>query len=159
VSTDVTLARLHEILQVLMGWNNQHLYAFVVDGKRYSPRQEDDGDVGNANLIQTRLSSLSINQASVFTYEYDFGDRWEIELYMESTVDMMGQKLSAECLEGCRHGPVEDSGGSRGYMEKIRIFRNPQHRAYQQTREWIGPKFDPEAFSLTETNVLLKAMG
>jgi hypothetical protein len=159
VSTDITLAGLHKILQVLMGWQNHHLYAFVIDGKRYAPRHEDDGDVGKPNLIGTKLSRLVKKPAQAITYEYDFGDRWEVELHIESAKHMIGQQLSAECIEGCRHGPVEDSGGSRGYMEKIRIFRNPQHKAYHQVREWIGPDFDPEAFNLAETNELLKAIG
>jgi hypothetical protein len=158
VSTDVTLARLHSILQALMGWQNHHLYAFVIDGKRYAPRHEDDGDVGKANLIGTRLSSLFRKTAKVITYEYGFGDRWEIEIHIESTKDTIGQERSAECIEGRRHGPVEDSGGSRGYMEKVRIYRNPQHKAYQQIREWIGPNFDPEEFDLAETNERLKAI-
>ena len=159
MSTDTTLARLHSILQVLMGWQDHHLYAFVIDGKRYFPRHEDDGDIGKANVIGTKLSSFFKKTAKVITYEYDFGDRWELELHVESTKDTIGQKLSAECLEGCRRGPVEDSGGSRGYMEKIKIFRNPQHKAYHQIRDWIGPNFDPEAFNLAETNELLKAIG
>jgi hypothetical protein len=159
VSIDITLARLHEILQILMGWQNHHLYAFVIDGKRYAPHNEIDGDKGKSNLIGTNLSSLFKKNAKDITYEYDFGDRWEIELHVESTKGTIGEELSAECIEGGRHGPVEDSGGSRGYMEKIKIFRNPQYKSYQQMREWIGPKFDPEAFSLAEANELLKTIG
>ena len=51
VSSDITLARLHTILQVLMGWRNHHLYAFVIDEKRYSPPNEDDDDIGKSNSI------------------------------------------------------------------------------------------------------------
>jgi hypothetical protein len=141
-----------------MGWQNHHLYAFVIDGKRYAPRNADDGDMGKGNLIGTKLSSLFKRAAMDMTYEYDFGDRWEIELHVEASKGTISQDVSAECIEGCRHGPVEDSGGSRGYMEKIKIFRNPQHKSYQQVREWMGPKFDPEAFSLVETNELLKVV-
>ncbi len=159
VSSSITLAQLHTILQVLMGWQDHHLYAFVIDEKRYAPRHEDDGDLGKGNVIETKLSSLFKKTPKVITYEYDFGDRWEVQISVESTQDRIEQNQSAECLEGCRHGPVEDSGGSRGYMEKIKIFRNPQHKGYQRIREWIGPSFDPEAFDLVETNELLRKIG
>jgi hypothetical protein len=158
VSSDTTLAQLHIILQILMGWQARHLYAFVIDGKRYSPPHEDDGNVGKSNLIGTRLSSVLKDSATTITYEYDFGDRWEIELHMAPMPDQVDRKQSAECIEGCRHGPAEDSGGSRGYMEKIQIFSNPEHKRYQQIREKMGPDFNPEAFDLLETNELLKNM-
>jgi hypothetical protein len=159
VSSDTTLAGLHRVLQALMGWQNHHLYAFVIDGKRYFPRFEDDVDQSRGSVIGTKLSSLFKKAEKVFTYEYDFGDCWEIELRNEAERDMIGHKVAAECIDGGRHGPVEDSGGSRGYMEKIRIYGNPQHKAYQQIRNWIGPNFDPESFNLAEANKLLKAFA
>ena len=42
VSEDVTLSKLHSILQVLMGWSGRHYYAFVINEKRYSSVAEND---------------------------------------------------------------------------------------------------------------------
>ena len=159
VSSDITLARLHTILQVLMGWRDNHLYAFVINEKRYSPPSEHDEDVGRKNSIRTKLSNIFATDAIVIKYEYDFGDGWEIELCCEPKSDSFQQNQSTECIEGSMHGPVEDSGGSRGYMEKARIYGNPRHKRYQEIREFIGPKFDPEAFDLKQTNEMLKEIG
>jgi hypothetical protein len=156
VSSDVTLEKLHTILQVLMGWKNHHLYAFVIDEKRYSPPNPDDDHIENNNLIQTKLSSIPGKSLEAITYEYDFGDGWEIELQNEARNADLPQDQLAECIEGSRHGPAEDSGGSRGYMEKARIYGNPQHRRYLEIRKLIGPDFDPEAFDLIQTNEILK---
>jgi hypothetical protein len=158
VSSDVTLARLHAVLQVLMGWSDRHLYAFVINEKRYSSPSEDD-DVKRDNMIGTKLSSVFAKNARVITYEYDFGDGWEIELSNEVKSDSLEENEWVECLEGSRHGPVEDSGGYRGYMEKAKIYGNPQHRRYQEIRKLIGPKFDPEAFDLRQTNEMLKKIS
>jgi hypothetical protein len=158
VSSDITLARLHTVLQVLMGWRDNHLYAFVIDEKRYSPPSELDEGRGMTNSIRTKLSNMP-KDGKVFTYEYDFGDGWEIELCNEPKNDNFQQKQLTECIEGSRHGPVEDSGGSRGYMEKAKIYGNPRHKRYQEIREFIGPKFDPEAFDLEQTNEMLKEIG
>ncbi len=158
VSSDTTLAKLHSILQVLMGWNNKHLYAFVIDKRRYTSPTEYDGVVEKRNSIKTKLSSVSVKDSEFITYEYDFGDRWEILLCMEPGRENLLGKQSAECLEGSRHGPVEDSGGSRGYMEKTKIYKNPQHKLHLEVRKLIGPNFDPEAFDLEQTNEMLKAI-
>jgi hypothetical protein len=155
VSSDITLERLHTILQVLMGWKNRHLYAFVVNEKRYSPPNEDD-DVPKSRLIKTKLSTLFHARIEAITYEYDFGDGWEIELQSEARNNDLPQDLAARCIEGSRHGPAEDTGGSRGYMEKAMIYGNPQHRRYLEVRKLIGPNFDPEAFDLAQTNEMLK---
>ena len=155
VSSDITLEKLHAILQVLMGWKNRHLYAFVVNEKRYSPPNEDD-DTARNRLIQTKLSTLFDEKIEAITYEYDFGDGWEIELRTEARNDDLLQDQAARCIEGSRHGPAEDTGGSRGYMEKAKIYGNHQHRRYLEVRKLIGPNFDPEAFDLVQTNEKLR---
>jgi hypothetical protein len=157
VSSDTTLARLHAILQVLMGWSDNHLYAFVINGKRYTPPSEHD--IGKQNSIRTKLSDIFAKDAIAIRYEYDFGDRWEIELCNEPKNADFQQRQPTECIEGFRHGPVEDSGGSREYMEKVKIYGNPRHKRYQEVREFIGPKFDPESFELRQINEMLKELG
>ena len=156
VSSEITLERLHAILQVLMGWKDNHLYAFVIGGKRYFPPSEHDMDTRKRNSIRTKLSNIFAKDVSMIVYEYDFGDRWEIELYKEPGIEVFQQKQPTECVEGSRHGPIEDSGGSREYMEKARIYGNPRHKRYREIRDFIGPKFDPEAFDLRHTNEMLK---
>jgi hypothetical protein len=156
VSSDISLERLHTILQVLMGWRNRHLYAFVVDAKRYSPPHDVDDNIGKGNSVQTKLSSIFAKNIETITYEYDFGDGWEIELRNESGPEDIQRNQPTECIEGSRHGPAEDSGGSRGYMEKARIYGNPHHKRYLEIRALIGPNFDPEAFDLIHTNEILK---
>ena len=155
VSSDITLAGLHTILQILMGWNGRHLYAFVINNRRYFPPTENVGDTGKSNSVRTRLSSIFTKGNKIITYEYDFGDGWEVELSNEPRNSGFRQNLSTECIEGSRHGPVEDSGGSRDYMEKARIYNNPQHRRHQEIRQSIGPSFDPEAFDLGRINEML----
>jgi hypothetical protein len=159
VPSDITLERLHTILQALMGWRNHHLYDFVINEKRYSPPNEDDDDIGKKNSIQTKLSSIFGKNIDAITYEYDFGDGWEIELCRESKNDDYKQNQPTECIEGSRHGPAEDTGGSRGYMEKAKIYENPKHKRYMEIRKLIGPDFNTEAFDLIQTNVILKEIG
>jgi hypothetical protein len=43
---DCTLADLHEVIQIAMGWENCHLHRFVVAGERFGPPAPDDLDLG-----------------------------------------------------------------------------------------------------------------
>ena len=39
----MTLAQLHEVLQIVMGWENYHLHEFTIHGKHYgNPEFEED---------------------------------------------------------------------------------------------------------------------
>ena len=156
VSSEITLAELHSVLQVLMGWEDRHLYAFVIDGTRYTFRMTPMRiwRIGIRFLGRFRILKRG---ATTITYEYDFGDKWQIELTAEPMDEGYHTSRIAECAGGSRHGPVEDSGGYRGYMEKTQIYRNPSHRRYLDVQKLIGPNFNPEAFDLTETNDRLRA--
>ena len=99
VSSDTTLERLHAILQVLMGWGDKHLYAFVINEKRYSPPNENDDDIGKHNSIKAKLSGLFTKKTEAITYEYDFGDGWQIDLFREPLSEEYQQKQTAECFE------------------------------------------------------------
>ena len=83
VSSDITLAGLHSALQVLMGWGDRHLYAFMVDANRYASPSDSDETLENRNMIRTKLSSLVGSDSIGIIYEYDFGDRWQIALGIE----------------------------------------------------------------------------
>lgn len=159
VSSETTLAGLHSVLQVLMGWEDRHLYAFVIDAKRYASPNDSDENLGNQIKIRTKLSRILKAGAKTITYEYDFGDRWQIVLTAEPMDQGHHSIRFPECIGGSRHGPVEDSGGSRGYMEKALIYRNPKHRRYLDVQKLMGRNFNPEAFDLTETNARLKTIA
>ena len=60
VPGDCTLAQFHRVLQVVMGWENYHLYMFRIGGKTYGPPDPDgDGELG-LDRRETDTSSLGI---------------------------------------------------------------------------------------------------
>ncbi len=42
VYADITLARLHTVLQIVMGWEDYHLHEFVIGRRLYSVPDADD---------------------------------------------------------------------------------------------------------------------
>ena len=41
---DLTLGELHDVLQVVMGWEDSHLHQFIIRGAYYGPQDSEDMD-------------------------------------------------------------------------------------------------------------------
>lgn len=165
VHPEITLARLHKVVQHLMGWVDYHLHQYRIDGRIYAHRYRGmDYDV-EERLLSTRrpLSSFVHDKVKEFVYEYDFGDGWELGIEIEETVERQFDGL-AICLDGKRAGPLEDSGGPFGYMRLLEILGDPKHEEYRDSWVWANSmaamatgadKFDPERFDSQRVNRLL----
>lgn len=71
VPAEVTLTRLHHVLQVVMGWGDYHEHGFLIDGTEYGPRTMATGPtvIGERGL-QLRYEVRTA--PAQFTYLYDF---------------------------------------------------------------------------------------
>jgi hypothetical protein len=151
VTSETTLARLHRILQRVMGWEGYHLYQFVVGGMAYgdpSMLEEMEGE----DARKVTLATLVRGEKSKFLYEYDFGDSWDHELLIEKVLPCDAGKRYPVCLTGKRACPPEDCGGIWGYASFLDAIQHPQHPEHEDMLEWVGGAFDPEAFDLDEVN-------
>ena len=157
LSPEITLGKLHRVLQAVMGWEDSHVHAFVQGGRTYSdPRFELDG-----NVLDERSASLGeilTKPGSRLIYLYDFGDDWKHELLCEGFVESDAETPYAICADGARACPPEDCGGPVGYADLLQVLKNPKHKSYPEMREWAGPDFDPEAFDSDQVNTLLTRM-
>ncbi len=153
---DISLTRLHEILQVVMGWENYHLYDFEVRGDLYTdPRGKDDLDMEDAS--QVKLSQIASKEKAKFRYIYDFGDNWQHEVLVEKLLPSEAGKTYPVCVTGKRACPPEDVGGPWGYMEFAEAIQDPEHEQHEELLEWRG-EFDPEAFDLDAVNQELRRL-
>jgi hypothetical protein len=95
------------------------------------------------------IANLSSTQDGItfrFQYEYDFGDSWYHEVLFEGVVRPDPKAKYPLCLEGERACPPEDCGGVWGYPDFVEAIRNPDDERHEELLEWIGGRFDPEAF-------------
>jgi hypothetical protein len=149
VRADTTLAKLHTILQIVMGWANYHLHAFRIDSIDYG---ENSPELPMRSDKRTRLYQVIHGAKFRFRYEYDFGDSWEHVLVVERILPLEPDAHYPRCLAGKRACPPEDVGGVWGYMAFLEAIGNPEHPEHEQLLEWIGDEFDPEAFDLEAVN-------
>ena len=105
----ITLAQLHEVLQVAFDWDNSHLHEFTAGRTRYGvPDGDSLGGAQDERLVT--MGQLLDRPGAHLDYEYDFGDSWKHRLVVEQ-IDYSGTAPVAMCTGGRRAAPVEDSGG------------------------------------------------
>jgi hypothetical protein len=155
---DCSLGDLHKFIQAALGWENEHMHQFFVDGARYGI---PDPELGIKNEAKVRLSQIAQQggKGFRFRYEYDFGDSWMHDVVFESSSpNDLGQNFPV-CLDGSRACPPEDCGGPWSYEDFLEAIADPRHERHADLMEWIGGEFDPEAFDAkTTTKAMMKAV-
>lgn len=151
VPATITLDRLHDVIQIVMGWTDSHLHQFIIGQKKYTedPESKEDG----LECGKYRLGDLIKKKGRGFEYLYDFGDGWQHDLILEDNrYDDVDLDFDIVCLGGERACPPEDVGGVMGYNRFCKVLNNPDHEDYESTREWIGGNYDSEKFDSDEVN-------
>jgi len=151
VPSTISLAKLHEILQVAMGWEDRHLYLFKVQDRLYGER-DPEWDLPIRNAAQAKLDKIAPSADASFVYEYDLGDSWLHEVIVEQISRPEIGSHYPVCVAGERACPPEDCGGPPGYEELHRVMANPKHREHRRFMTWHGGQFDPEAFDRQAVN-------
>lgn len=150
VRDNISFHKLHEIIQVVMGWANYHLYDFHVNEQRFSL---PDGD-WDENVIPSKKIKLNIlKEKQKFDYTYDFGDCWEHQILVEKIIpDEMGLPHPI-CIKGKLSCPPEDCGGIGGYYNLLNIKEDKNHPNYNDyIVNWLGEDFNPNNFNVDDIN-------
>ncbi len=151
VPADITLDRLHDVIQIVMGWIDYHLHEFTIGKKRYTEYRESKEDGLECGMY--RLGNLIKQKGRTFRYLYDFEDKWIHELVLEDS-HYFNPELRTElaCLEGQRACPPEDVGGVSAYFEFLNALEDPDHEEHESYTEWSGGNFDSERFDSNSVN-------
>jgi hypothetical protein len=159
VPAEISLFKLHFILQLAMGWTNSHLHEYQIEGRVYGdPDNDEFGEFDIQDERDYQLQQVLPDAGVEFSYLYDFGDSWQHELLVEKIVPP-GEAKYPVCLAGERACPPEDVGGVWGYEGFLQAIRDPDHPEHEDYLEWIGGEFDPEAFDLEAVNAALRHLG
>ena len=158
VSGNMTIKKLHLVIQAAMGWTNSHLHLCAsADEKEHlsDPRAgldhaKDEGKV--------KLRSFAPRVGDRCGYEYDLGDSWKHDVLVEEIVTPQESGRWPRCVDGAMACPPEDCGGVGGYQELVAAMRDPRHPDRQRFIEWLGSEFRPDAFDIEETNRRLSSV-
>jgi DNA-directed RNA polymerase subunit F len=139
VKKDITYHELHKVIQNVFGWEDEHLYEFVVGEGRIGDLDHDLCD----NLAYDSMTTPIFADQKEFFYQYDFGDTWMHSVRIEKELEADPEVDYPVCVGGKRACPPEDCGGLYGYREILRK-RNG---------------FDPDDFTVDWANERLRASG
>jgi hypothetical protein len=153
---DCTLAKLHDVIQRCMGWDDYHLHLFEIDGEQYGDPRQWDGQLDGEGERRVKLGQLVAAGVKKFGYDYDMGDGWHHTIQVEKVLEPEPGVRYPRCTAGARACPPEDCGGPWGYADFVNAVQDPAHEQHEEMLEWIGGQFDPEAFGLEAVNRKLR---
>ena len=168
VPSDLTLDRLHHVLQAAMGWTDTHLHAFTMgpDSKDHrtmsfgTPYDEEEGEQEATPEREVRLDEVIGETGHRLFYEYDFGDSWDHTITLEKVLPLG----PAGCLAGRRACPPEDCGGIWGYEEMLIVLAggeqgNGPFETPEDVREWLPLGWTPDAFDRAEADQAVRTIA
>lgn len=162
VPGDITLPRLHQVLQAALGWTDSHLHQFRTGADRNAPvfLTQFDLDEGDEGMLEdeVRLDQIVTAEGDRLWYDYDFGDDWEHVLRVEKVLD--DPPAAPVCVAGRLACPPEDCGGPWSYLELAEWVRSGYDDALlpvvfatgEDGRLWLPEWWQPDEFDLDETN-------
>jgi hypothetical protein len=156
VPGDLSLSRLHGVLQLVMGWTNSHMHQFKVAGRYFGTHDLGLDEPKIEDERQVRLDQIAPKVRDRLIYEYDFGDSWEHEVVVEKILPPEKDAEYPRCIAGTLARPPEDVGGVWGYHDFLEAVRNPRHPEHAEMVEWVGGEFDPKRFDLAGVNGMLQ---
>ena len=164
VPSNTTLSEFHEILQIVMGWEDYHLHEFKIGGHDYGPPDPERYGPPAKDERDAVLSEVAPIEGAKIVYEYDFGDSWipqiTVEKVLPAGLEKGPQQRCPVCLGGARACPLEDCGGPPGYDELVKALKDKSASDDERAQllEWAGD-FEPEEFDLKAVNLLLKDLS
>lgn len=183
---DVTIQELETVIMFDVGFydlvESIPLYRILIPeiGNLDNP---DRNDVGISTGLAKRFAS-PVPVTGSLEYEYDYGDGWSVtiecvdEFFRQKSADgqtihyfnsqgnlatddelfqRVGERLKPVCIEADGLPVMDDAGGIHGYVEKLRIMKEPvdssdkealeeqkEYRAWARMQGWTGKKVKAE---------------
>ncbi|MHC1712870.1 MAG: plasmid pRiA4b ORF-3 family protein [Solidesulfovibrio sp.] len=163
VPSNISLDRLHDIIQIVMGWKDYHLHEFIIKNNIYTenPESPDEGKEENKFILEDLIKRKNTS----FKYHYDFGDDWLHTVVVENINFNENIRFPLCCLEGARACPPEDVGGIYGYEDFCKSISDENDKNHKDMKEWYASipwnkrEFNSEEFdSELVTGEILKYM-
>jgi len=147
VPADISLARLHTVIQIAFGWDDSHLHVFETP---YGSFGTADADLGHRAETSVTLEQVAPAANSTLRYTYDFGADWDHDILVEKVLDHHEAAGYPRCTGGRRAAPPDDCGGIWGYAELVEVLKDPADQQHNDRLEWLGldaaAEFDPDRF-------------
>ncbi len=153
VPGEITLEQLHQVLQICMGWSDEHNHQFYVGKVFYhnSPTGEQRFNESNVDL-----HSLEEAMRWCFSYIYDAGDGWEHNIELEEILPPNSAESYPQVLDGEWAVPPESVSGVFEYGEVLHALENRNSKTDRMLKNEGLTNFDPYKFDQETLNAALQ---
>jgi hypothetical protein len=151
IASTSSFADLHGVIRDAMGWDGSHLHGFAFEQKQsrfpilIGPPSQDSM-IDTLHEKRELVTNWLGKKAEQCLYTYDYGDDWDHIVLLEKTLPIDPEATYPRCIDGKRACPPDDCGGIWGYYDKLKVLKDPTDAEYEETVEWMGENFDPDAF-------------
>lgn len=141
-----SLKALHDVIQAVMPFDDNHLFEFRAGGQRFAiPDPEWDSLRDRTYSAKaTKLGVLIDRGVTELSYTYDFGDDWRHTITIEATAAADPAMDYPRYLDGARRAPSEDVGGIPGFELFLEAIADPSHEEHDELMRWHAASFDQE---------------
>lgn len=158
----ITFHKFHQLIQLIFGWEDYHLYHFCPKGYGSHPLisipSPEDWDQADYDSRKLKINQIFTAEKQSSTYIYDFGDDWVHHIVVEKI--LADETKIPVCLAGKGACPPEDCGGPWGYENLKTILADPKHEEHADMKEWLGmeddEEWDADCFDIVGVNEMLK---
>lgn len=140
-----TLPTLHRVIQILYGWDGDHLHAFRVRHATYSDPSSNLEEASDETQVRVR-DALAAGGGKI-VYEYDFGAGWTHEVALQRKLPRDPVAVYPVCTKFSGDSPVEYPEGEIWYSDD----------AGESDPAEPSPA-EPESFDLAAVNGKLAAL-
>ena len=157
VPSDMTLERLHRVIQKALSWYDSPLHAFVIQETHYGmPGSDWLYDVQDEAAV--KLNQVVTGPGMVFEYDFDYDEEndWRHEIVVEEVRQPQAGVQYPVCIGGARSRPPKDCGGWMEYMKLLERIARPGFFTPEEILDAVGEGFDSEAFDMDAVNLSLR---
>lgn len=127
VSSDITLEKLHEVIQILFDWDSYSEHEFVPTDAR------GNGVTLKCDEAKFRFSDLGFKPGDKMLYEYGLLD-WTHDVVFEKNVPFDQGGQYPVCTDGRMTSPPEDCGSAMAFMDKLSLMKGRKVKGSKKGR-------------------------
>jgi hypothetical protein len=164
--TSITLDDVHEIIQISMAWDDEHLWEFTIGRQKYTCSCgfiPPFGPISDAGTVM--LGDVLKPRRTTFDYLYDFGDSWRHRLIVTKIRSPETGLAYPRYVGGERTAPVDDCGGLYRFQEALAAIAEPENGDGEgapvdwDDHSWWAASFDPDDIDVVEIERELENMA
>ena len=154
VRGSTSIAQLHYIIQIAMGWEDEHLNRFHIYGKDYGV-YHDGGMSFSDNPHQVPLAAFQFRKNDRFQYEYNFYAAWLHDIRVEALLPAEADQFYPVCIGGKHACPPESAHDAWHYQARLRELKWLKYQRQREVNRLLG-EANPFAFQRRQVNQRFK---